>query len=71
LRDTEGREGGLYPGGGIAQPIKILHSTGKIAYLKLDAVAREDASVLPRKVIVPRCCRPSRDCKATWRQRIN
>jgi hypothetical protein len=70
-RDAEGREGGLHPGRGIAQPIKILHGTGKVADLQLDAVARKDAGVLPRKVVVPRSCRPGRDCEATWGQGID
>jgi len=37
----------------------------------LDAVARKDAGVLLRKVIVPRSCRPGRDCEVTWWQRID
>jgi hypothetical protein len=71
LRDAEGREGGLDPGGGIAQPIKILHGAGKVADLQLNTMARQDASVLPRKVVVPGTCRPGGDCEVTWWQRID
>jgi hypothetical protein len=71
LRNAEGREGGLHPGGRIAQPIKIFGGAGKVADFQLDALAREDASVLPGKVIVPRSSRPRRDYEATWWQRID
>ena len=36
-----------------------------------NTMARQDASVLPGKVIVPGSCRPGGDCEVTWWQRID
>ena len=36
-----------------------------------DLSAGKDASILPRKVVVPGSCHPGRDCEVTWRQRID